>query len=215
MQERVSTAPCVPALRELVKTWRKGGYKGATKTTNELLNYWFYTDHHLPTGGQFRYHQAQQEAIETLIYVYEIVKARRRQTLLQKFALNTKDLHLPPYDEFARYCLKMATGSGKTKVMALALVWQYFNAVRENDEQYAKTFLVLAPNVIVFERLKEDFANGNIFRTDPLFPRHFKLFWEMECYMRGDAQRTHSDGALLVVAIIIESALILLAIKPS
>jgi len=201
IQERVSTAPCVPALRELVKTWRKGGYKGATKTTNELLNYWFYTDHHLPTGGQFRYHQAQQEAIETLIYVYEIVKARRRQTLLQKFAINTKDLHLPPYDEFARYCLKMATGSGKTKVMALALVWQYFNAVRENDEQYAKTFLVLAPNVIVFERLKEDFASGKIFRTDPLFPRHFQLFWEMECYMRGEAQRTHSNGALYLTNI--------------
>jgi len=95
----------------------------------------------------------------------------------------------------------MATGSGKTKVMALAIVWQYFNAVREDDEQYAKTFLVLAPNVIVFERLKEDFANGNIFRTDPLFPRHFKLFWEMECYMRGEAQRTHSNGALYLTNI--------------
>jgi type III restriction enzyme len=201
IQERVSTAPCVPALRELVKTWRKGGYKGATKTTNELLNYWFYTDHHLPTGGQFRYHQAQQEAIETLIYVYEIVKARRRQSLLEKFAVNTKELRLPSSDEFARYCLKMATGSGKTKVMALAIIWQYFNAVREDDKQYAKTFLVLAPNVIVFERLKEDFASGKIFRTDPLFPRHFKLFWEMECYMRGEAQRTHSDGALYLTNI--------------
>jgi len=62
----------------------------------------------------------------------------------------------------------MATGSGKTKVMAWAIVWQYFNAEREEDEQYAKTFLVLAPNVIVFERLKEDFANGKSFRTDPL-----------------------------------------------
>jgi type III restriction enzyme len=201
IQERVSTAPCVPALRERVKTWRKGGYKGATKTTSELLNYWFYTDHHLPTGGQFRYHQAQQEAIETLIYVYEIVKARRRQSLLEKFAVNTKELRLPSSDEFARYCLKMATGSGKTKVMALAIIWQYFNAVREDDKQYAKTFLVLAPNVIVFERLKEDFASGKIFRTDPLFPRHFKLFWEMECYMRGEAQRTHSDGALYLTNI--------------
>lgn len=201
IQERVSTAACVPALRELVKNWRKGGYKGATKTTNELLNYWFYTDHHLPTGGQFRYHQAQQEAIETLIYVYEIVKARRRKTLLEKFALNTKNLRLASYDEFARYCLKMATGSGKTKVIALAIIWQYFNAVREDDEQYAKTFLLLAPNIIVFERLKEDFANGKIFRSDPLFPRHFQLFWEMECYMRGDAQRTHSDGALYLTNI--------------
>jgi type III restriction enzyme len=204
IQERVSTAPCVPALRTTVKQWQESDYKGATETTRELLNYWFYTDHLMPTGKKFRYHQAQQEAIETLIYVYEIVKARRRKTLLEQFAFNTKALRLPSYDEFARYCLKMATGSGKTKVMALAIVWQYFNAVREKPKiakQYAKTFLILAPNIIVFERLKEDFTNGKIFHTDPLFPRHFQLFWEMECYMRGDAQRSYSDGALYLTNI--------------
>ncbi len=71
---------------------------------------------------------------------------------------------------FARYCIKMATGSGKTKVMALAVAWQFFNASREQDEiakDYAKTFLILAPNVIVFERLKPDFAGGHIFRERP------------------------------------------------
>ncbi|RKZ66118.1 MAG: hypothetical protein DRQ99_10630 [Candidatus Parabeggiatoa sp. nov. 3] len=201
IQDRVSTAPCVPAIRTAVKLWRKGGYKGATETTRELLNYWFYTDHHFRAGNQFRYHDAQKEAIETLIYVYEVKKVRRRKSLLEDFAFDNKDLRLPSYDEFARYCLKMATGSGKTKVMALAIVWQYFNAVREKDEHYAKTFLIVAPNVIVFERLKEDFINGKIFKTDPLFPRHLKLFWEMECYMRGDAQRTHSDGALYLTNI--------------
>jgi type III restriction enzyme len=201
IQDRVSTAPCVPTIRTAVKLWRKGGYKGVTETTRELLNYWFYTDHHFLTGNKFRYHDAQKEAIETLIYVYEVKKVRRRKSLLDFFSIYNKGLRLPSYDEFARYCLKMATGSGKTKVMALAIVWQYFNAVREDDKQYAKTFLILAPNVIVFERLKEDFINGKIFQTDPLFPRHFKLFWEMECYMRGDAQRTHSDGALYLTNI--------------
>ena len=201
IQDRVSTAPCVPALREAVHTWQKSHYKGATKTTRELLNFWFETDHVLPNGEQFRYHPAQRTAIETLIYVYEVIKIRRRKTLLEQFAFNTKDLRLPVYDEFARYCLKMATGSGKTKVMALAIVWQYLNAVCEDDKHYAKTFLILAPNVIVFERLKEDFSNNNIFRTDPLLPRHFKLFFDMECYMRGDVQRTYSDGALYLTNI--------------
>ena len=196
IQDRVSTAPCVPALREAVQTWQKSHYKGATKTTRELLNFWFETDHILPNGNPFRYHPAQRTAIETLIYVYEVIKVQRRKTLLEQFAFNTKDLRLPLYDEFARYCLKMATGSGKTKVMALAIVWQYLNAVCEDDKHYAKTFLILAPNIIVFERLKEDFANGKVFQTDPLMPRHFNLFWDMECYMRGDVQRTHSDGAL-------------------
>ena len=72
-------------------------------------------------------------------------------------------VRLPAYDEFARFCTKMATGSGKTKVMSLAIVWHYFNAVRENEEDYAKTFLIIAPNVIVYERLKTDFEGGRIF----------------------------------------------------
>jgi type III restriction enzyme len=67
----IATAPCVPALREAVKAWRAGGYKGITKTTRALLNYWFYTDHRLPNGKPFVYHPSQQEAIETLVFVWE------------------------------------------------------------------------------------------------------------------------------------------------
>lgn len=201
VRERLSTAPCVPALRNAVNAWREGGYKGSTPTTRELLNYWFYTDHRLPAGGSFRYYDAQREAIETLIYVYEVEKVRTRKDLLERFALNARDLRLPPFDDFARYCIKMATGSGKTKVMSLAIAWQYFNAVRENDPAYAKTFLIIAPNVIVFERLQTDFQNGMIFRTDPLFPRHFQLAWDMEFYMRGDAERAGSSGALYLTNI--------------
>ena len=50
----------------------------------------------------------------------------------------------------------MATGSGKTKVMSLAIAWQFFNAVAEARDDFAKTFLLIAPNVIVFERLRTD-----------------------------------------------------------
>lgn len=196
IQEYLTTAPCVPALREAVAAWREGGYKGVTKTTKELLNYWFYTDHQLPNGNKFAYYTAQRESIETLIYVYEIEKVHSRKALLEKFAYQTKDLRLPPYDDFARYSIKMATGSGKTKVMSLAIAWQYFNAVRENDEEFAKNFLIIAPNIIVFDRLRTDFEGGKVFRTDPLFPKHFELFWDFEFYMRGDTERTHSAGGL-------------------
>jgi type III restriction enzyme len=201
IQELLATAPCVPALREAVRAWREQNYKGVTDTTYELLNFWFRTDHALPNRSPFRYHIAQREAIETLVYVYEICKARTRKALLQQFAMSSKGLRLPPYDDFARYCIKMATGSGKTKVMALAAVWHYFNAVRENDEQYAKTFLVIAPNVIVFERLQTDFSGSRIFRVDPMFPKHFEMFWDFECYMRGDSERAHSTGALFLTNI--------------
>jgi len=183
----LKTAPCVPALRKLVTEWRDGGYKGITSTTRTLLNFWFSTDHRLPNGQLFKYHEAQREAIETLIYVYEVAKVRSRKDLLEHYASAQSQIHLPGYDEFARYCTKMATGSGKTKVMSLAIVWQFFNAVREDEGDYAKTFLILAPNVIVFERLKSDFEGGRIFHLDPLIPRELQISWEFDCVMRGDA----------------------------
>jgi type III restriction enzyme len=201
IQEQLSTAACVPAIREAVKSWRADKYKGITDTTKELLNFWFHTDHVLANGQTFRYHLAQREAIETLIYIYEVKKIRNRKQLLETYAFNTKDLRLPPYDDFARYCLKMATGSGKTKVMAMAIVWQFANAVKEDETQYAKNFLVLAPNVIVFDRLRTDLESGRIFRTDPLIPKHFQWWWEMEYYMRGDTERTNSQGALYLTNI--------------
>jgi len=201
IQEYLSTAPCVPALRNAIQAWRASGYRGITQTTRELLNYWFYTDHRLPNGRKFAYYIAQKEAIETLIYVFEVEKVRTRKQLMEKFAINSHDLRLPPYDDFARYCIKMATGSGKTKVMALAVAWQYFNAVKEDDKVFAKTFLLVAPNVIVFERLKTDFEGGNIFKREPLFPKHYELFWDMEFYMRGDTERTHSQGAFYLTNI--------------
>ncbi len=199
--EHLKTAVCVPAIRDAVNAWRSSGYKGITDTTHELLNFWFKTDHRLPTGRSFSYYSAQREAIETLVYLYEVAKTRSRKALLEKYAYDTKDLRLPPYDDFARFCVKMATGSGKTKVMALAIVWHYFNAVREDSDDFAKTFLVIAPNVIVFERLRTDFANGRIFKSDPMFPKHFEMFWDFECYIRGDGERTYSEGALFLTNI--------------
>jgi len=198
---KLRTGPCVPALREAVAAWRAGGYKGVTDTTRTLLNHWFFNDHKLRTGQLFTYHRAQKEAIETLIFVWEFEKVRTRKALLERYAQNLKGLVLPMDDYFARYCVKMATGSGKTKVMALAVAWQYLNAVREADDiskDYAKTFLILAPNVIVFERLKTDFDGGRIFRADPIIPKEFEIFWDFECVMRGEAEAAPADGTLFL-----------------
>jgi len=194
----------VPALREAVKSWKAGGYRGITDTTRILLNYWFETDHKLRTGQRFQYHASQREAMETLIFVWECEKVRSRKDLLEKYATAQPDLRLPPDDGFARYCIKMATGSGKTKVMALAVAWQFLNAAREQDEiakEYAKTFLIVAPNVIVLERLKTDFSAGRIFRSDPVIPRELGIFWDFDCVMRGDAEKAHSDGTLFLTNI--------------
>jgi type III restriction enzyme len=201
---KLRTGPCVPALREAVKAWVAGGHKGITDTTRTLLNHWFYTDHKLATGAPFKYHRSQQEAIETLIFVWEYEKVRSRKALLERYAQDLRDVVLPPFDDYARYCIKMATGSGKTKVMSLAVAWQFLNAVRESDEvarEYANTFLLLAPNVIVLERLKTDFAGGRIFRVDPVIPRELEIFWEFDCVMRGEAEKTPAEGMLFLTNI--------------
>ncbi len=201
LEPRLKTAPCVPAIRKAVDAWRADKYKGVTATTRALLNHWFKTDHRLPNGRAFTYHDSQKFAIETLIYLYEVARVRRHKDLVEQYAGSNKDLRLLQYDEFARYCIKMATGSGKTKIMSLAIVWQYFNAVLENADDYATTFLVIAPNVIVFERLKADFASGRIFKVDPLIPPELKIHWDFDCYMRGDGERAHSLGALYLTNI--------------
>src|SRR6266851_7856627 len=83
---KLRTGPCVPALREAVKAWKAGGYKGITETTRILLNYWFQTDHKLPTGRPFKYHHSQQEAIETLVFLWEYERVRNRKALLERYA---------------------------------------------------------------------------------------------------------------------------------
>ncbi len=201
LDAKVKTAPCVPAIRKEVAKWRQDNYKGITDTTRLLLNYWFKTDHRLPNGKFFLYHDSQREAMETLIYIYEVIQCRQHKDLLEKYAPAIPGLKLLQYDDFTRYCLKMATGSGKTKVMSLAIAWQYFNAVAEGREDYAKTFLLIAPNVIVFERLRIDFSGGRIFRTDPIIPPELRVFWDFDCYIRGDGERAGSQGALYLTNI--------------
>jgi type III restriction enzyme len=202
---KLRTAPCVPALREAVKAWRAGGYKGTTETTKRLLAFWFESDHRLATGARFKYHEAQRVAIETLIFVWEYERVRSRTALLERYAIDVDGVPLFA-DAFARYAVKMATGSGKTKVMALAVAWQFLNAQREAEDvakQYARTFLLIAPNVIVLQRLATDFAGGRIFQPagDPVVPRDLRVFWEFDCVMRGDGEKAHAEGTLFVTNI--------------
>ncbi|HUK85275.1 MAG TPA: DEAD/DEAH box helicase family protein, partial [Candidatus Acidoferrum sp.] len=203
-QPELATAPCVPAIRNAVSEWVNSNYltpEGCTETSKTLLNYWFHSDHKLANGKFFKYNTAQQEAIETLVYLFEVAKIRRYKTMIERYASNPKRLTLLQHDDFARYCCKMATGSGKTKVMALVIAWQFFNAIMENSPGYSKTSLLIAPNVIVFERLRSDFSGGKIFLQDPIIPSEFRNMWDFECYVRGENERANSEGAFYLTNI--------------
>ena len=194
-------ATCAPAVAAAVKDWRAQGYPDATATTQRLLAWWFDTDHQV-AKSPFAFYAAQREAIESLIYVYEVKQRRNNRDLLQAF-LTDPNVRLLQYGDFARYGVKMATGSGKTMVMALAVAWSYLNAVNEPDcAGYAKSFLILAPNVIVFERLQGDFADGAIFREYPMIPPEYAAQWsDLRFFMRGDKADIASQGALYLTNI--------------
>ena len=187
---------CAPAIANAVQEWREAGYPGATDTTRRLLAWWFDTDHEVD-GRPFAFYPAQRTAVESLIYVYEVARRRNNRELLEAFLPNP-DVRLLQYGDFARYGVKMATGSGKTMVMALSVVWSYLNAVNEPDcADYATSFLIIAPNVIVFERLQGDFAGGAAFRRYPMVPREYAAQWsDVRFFMRGDKADVASGGAV-------------------
>ena len=193
-------ATCAPAVASAVRAWREEGYPGATETTRRLLGWWFDTDHEVD-GRPFAFYPAQREAVESLIYVYEVARRRNNQELLEAFLPNP-NVRLLQYGDFARYGVKMATGSGKTMVMALAVVWSYLNAVNEGGREqdcsdYATSFLIIAPNVIVFERLQGDFAGGAVFRRFHMAPPEYADQWsDVRFFMRGDKAAVASGGAV-------------------
>ena len=186
--------------------WRRDGYPGATGTSIGLLRHWFETDHAVG-DDPWLYYYCQREAVETTVYLYEVLRKRRLYDLAGEFAEQSADIRINPFDDqWCRYVYKMATGSGKTKVMSLLIAWSYYNAVREDpdvSDNYAKTFLVLAPNVIVYERLLQDFGNGGlIFRDDPVLPPGWKGDWQFDIATRDEPlESAYRDGAIFLTNI--------------
>ena len=191
---RPTAAEFVPRIREAVDGWRAQNYEGASDTTRRLLEFWF-LEQHMTSRGEFVYYFCQREAVETLVYLYEVAKAHRLIDLMQKFGQRAL-FYDPTTDRFPRYVFKMATGSGKTNVMALAVVWSYFHSLRESGSTLPKTFLLIAPNVIVFERLKKDFGDGRIFHEDPLVPPEWKQDWQMSVILRDDPTPSSTIGTI-------------------
>ena len=131
--------PLVNQIRPRVKAWREAGYPGVTAITKRLLEFW--TDPEEYENRRFFF--CQLEAAETLIWLTEA-------------ADNEKvGLEIPSDGgEFQRLCAKMATGTGKTVVMAMVIAWNILNKVTYlQDTRFAKNVLVVAPGLTVRSRL--------------------------------------------------------------
>lgn len=194
-ERRDSQTAFVNGIRKDVDGWRADGYPGVSDTTQRLLQFWFETDHKVK-GERWDYYFCQREAIETLIYLYEVRRLRRMSEMAAQYS--PRMAVRPIEDKYARYVLKMATGSGKTKVMSLAIVWSYFNALHHAEIGLPATFLLIAPNVIVYQRLEDEFADGKVFRTDPLIPVEWTSEWQFSVVLRDNPGRPTTPGALFL-----------------
>ena len=150
--------PLVNQIRERVKEWREKGYSGVSGITKQLLEHW-----HDKEERTNRFFFCQLEAIETLIWLAESPASEK------------VGIEIPSDgSEFQRICSKMATGTGKTIVMAMVIAWQSLNKINYPTKKgFAKDFLLVAPNLTVRSRLSVLIPSGNenyydVFNVVPL-----------------------------------------------
>ncbi len=161
--------------------WENGEFfEKATPVTQELLKYWFtepFTD-----NRDFNFHEGQRQAILNTIYVHEILKTSCVIEIYEEVApelLHEIDITLLMKEKYSipKYAIKMATGTGKTWVMHALLIWQYLNAKFEDEKsgRYSKNFLIVAPGLIVYNRLldaylgKENENGERVFETSDIY----------------------------------------------
>lgn len=150
--ERVERNDKIDQLRAALRDWRVRGYEGVTPTTRKLLEHWS------DPSREDRILFAQREAAETAIFLAEVVGRDKyvpsslagvdwREALKEANAEHNANL--------PRVALKMATGAGKTIVMAMLIAWQTLNKVASpQDARFVKRFLIVAPGITIKDRLR-------------------------------------------------------------
>ena len=207
---REKLPPLVQKLRERVKEWRDQGYAGATDTSRSLLRWWFLEEHLLAgadgAAREFRYYFAQREAVETIVYLYEVAKVKDKQDLMRFDSSGAVSANM--FDEnWRRYVIKMATGSGKTKVLSLVLAWSFYHKLYEPESELARNFLVITPNIIVLDRIHKDFQGLRIFFEDPVLPdnghggRNWRDDFQLTLHLQDEVRVTRPTGNIFLTNI--------------
>ncbi|MEO6660312.1 MAG: DEAD/DEAH box helicase family protein [Burkholderiaceae bacterium] len=206
--------PLVANIRREVQAWREAGYAGASATSQTLLHWWFETEHAIEGGDgvltNFRYYFAQREAVESVIWLHDVKQVRDKFDLLRFDASGAVSANM--FDEaWPRYVIKMATGAGKTKVLSLLIAWSFFHKTYEADSPLARNFLLIAPNIIVLDRLRADFDGLRIFFKDPVLPpngygsgvagRDWRDDFQLTLHIQDDVRIVRPTGNLFLTNI--------------
>lgn len=167
-------------------------YNKVTPVTADLLRHWF-APNICETRQGPNFHSGQRQAILNIIYLHEVLKVNTVLDIYKQVApelLQTVDLAALAKEKYCipKYAVKMATGTGKTWVMHALLIWQALNARHEEVKsgRFTQHFLIVAPGLIVYDRLLDAFC-GRIKRgsdvRDPLtndFHKSQELFLPMQ-----------------------------------
>ncbi|TXT26118.1 MAG: type III restriction-modification enzyme helicase subunit [Gallionellaceae bacterium] len=202
--------PLVAKIRAEVSAWRAAGYAGASDTSRALLNWWFEAEHLVEQAdgslSPFQYYFAQREAVETVIWLHDVRNVRDKFDLLRFDASGAVSTNM--FDEdWPRYVVKMATGAGKTKVLSLLMAWSYFHKLYETGSALARNFLLIAPNIIVLDRLRADFDGLRIFFNDPVLPdnghegRNWRDDFQLTLHIQDDVRVVRDTGNLFLTNI--------------
>lgn len=163
IEERIQENQLINDIRGRVAQWRRNGYPGVTPTTGRLLAYWTNPDR------EKKLFFCQIEALETIIYLTEV--AQRYGDIWIANALREGNDQSNP--GLPRVALKMATGSGKTVVMAMLIAWHTLNkAVYPQDARFGNSFLVVTPGITIRDRLRVLLPNDpqNYYRLRDVLP---------------------------------------------
>ncbi len=202
--------PLVAELRKQVQGWRDNNYVGASETSRALLVWWFKEEHTLynqdGSSYVFRYYFSQREAMETIVWLYEVAQVKDKYDLIR---YNSTGVLSPQMftEDWLRFVVKMATGAGKTKVMSLAIAWAYFHKLYEEGSSLAKNFLLISPNVIVFDRIKNDFEGNKIFFLDPVLPdngymgQNWQDDFQVTLHLQDDLRNISDTGNIFLTNI--------------
>jgi len=161
--DRVQENEFINRVRERVSIWRKGGYAGITSVTRRLLEYW------QRPGRERRLFFCQIEALETAIYITEVA-GRYGDTWIDN---SLRDFNASANPLLYRIAFKMATGSGKTLVMAMLIAWQALNKLANTqDARFSDTFLIVTPGITIKDRLRVLLPSdpNNYYRLHDLVP---------------------------------------------
>jgi type III restriction enzyme len=151
-EQEYNPTPIINEIRTYVDTWRNLPNPDqwlVTPETARLLKHW---RHHRFEGG-IRPFFCQVEAVETAIWLAEV--APKLGPRVAKFRAHIEGANEQANPELLRLALKLATGAGKTTVMAMLIAWQTVNAVRHpNSKQFSRGFLIVAPGITIKDRLR-------------------------------------------------------------